>query len=99
MRVVREAHPTAGSITSLLVYGREPATVAPPKPGQPCGLARLASAFRGAGGRFLSHAEVEALIQEEAERYAAGGRAPARMARRAADGRFLPNAQRQAGAT
>ena len=95
MRIVREAHPTAGKITCLLDYGREPATVALPKPGRPGGLARAASALRSAGGRFLSHAEVEALIQEEAERYAAGGRARARMARRAADGRFLPNARGQ----
>ena len=95
MRIVSEAHPTAGNVSCRLVYDREPAAPALTRPGRAGGLGRAASAFRGAGGRFLSHAEVEALIQEEAERYAAGGRARARMARRAADGRFLPNAQGQ----
>jgi len=53
------------------------------------GIARAEEAWRYDDGTFMSYDDEEQIRAEQRERMARGGRARARGARRAADGRFL----------
>jgi hypothetical protein len=65
------------------------ASVAALPRGKAGGLARARSAWRSFDGTFMPESEKEVTYREEYERYAAGGRARAVLARRDSYGKFL----------
>lgn len=65
------------------------AVMSPEPPGTAGGIARAWHAWRHDDGTFMSYDDEERIEIEQRERMARGGRARARGARRAPDGRFL----------
>jgi hypothetical protein len=88
MRAAIAHNPHAPEITLSLAIDppkRSPAANA----GRAGGLTRARSAIRAPDGRFLSSAEIAAIMAERSARAARGGRVRAALARRDGDGRFL----------